>query len=75
MALYEYFCRECETLFELRRPMGDADSSVTCPEGHTDVRRKISVFAAVGASSDSGTAGLVGSSDGNCCGGACGCVH
>lgn len=75
MALYEYFCRECETSFEVRRPMRDADSGVTCPEGHRDVRRKISVFAAVGASIDAGAGSLEGPSAGGCCGGACGCGH
>lgn len=75
MALYEYFCRECETTFELRRPMRDADSSVTCPAGHLDVRRKISVFASVGASTEAGSGGLDATSGGGCCGGACGCGH
>ena len=73
MALYEYFCRECETSFEVRRPMRDADSGVTCPDGHRNVRRKISVFAAVGASDIAGSAGF--ESAGGCCGGACGCAH
>ena len=49
MALYEYLCRDCETTFEVRRAMGDADSGATCPSGHTDVRRKLSMFASVGA--------------------------
>lgn len=76
MALYEYFCRDCETSFELRRAMGDADRDVTCPEGHTDVRRKLSVFASVGgsASSDDGS-GPAATGGGGCCGGACGCGH
>ncbi len=49
MAVYEYLCRDCEAPFEVRRAMGDADSDVTCPSGHTDVRRKLSMFASVGA--------------------------
>lgn len=73
MALYEYFCRECETSFEMRRPMGDADSNITCPQGHLNVRRKISVFASVGASVDVGTSDFAAPSAGGCCGGACGC--
>jgi putative FmdB family regulatory protein len=75
MALYEYFCRECETSFEARRPMRDADLGVTCPEGHLNVRRKISVFAAVGALADAGPASFEAASAGGCCGGACGCGH
>src|SRR4051794_16537208 len=49
MAFYEYLCRDCDTSFELRRAMVDADDPVTCPNGHTDVRRKLSVFASIGA--------------------------
>jgi putative FmdB family regulatory protein len=73
MALYEYFCRDCETSFELRRAMGDADNRVACPNGHTDVRRKLSVFAAAG---NVGAAPFASApSGGGCCGGACGCAH
>ena len=76
MALYEYVCRECDTSFELRRAMADSDLSVACPSGHTDVRRKLSVFASVGVATGAGP-GPVGSpsSAGGCCGGACGCAH
>jgi putative FmdB family regulatory protein len=75
MALYEFLCRECETSFEVRRPMRDADADVTCPNGHANVRRKISVFASVGASADVGSGGFEASGVGGCCGGACGCGH
>jgi putative FmdB family regulatory protein len=78
MALYEYLCRDCDTSFELRRSFGDADRDVTCPSGHTDVRRKLSVFAAVGASTSSTPAPSARpsmGSGGGCCGGACGCGH
>ena len=47
MALYEYLCRDCQTSFEVRRPMGDVDGGVACPSGHTDVRRKLSTFVSV----------------------------
>lgn len=77
MALYEYLCLDCETSFEVRRAMGDADSSVTCPSGHTDVRRKLSMFASVGARAASVGAGSAPgpSSSGGCCGGSCGCAR
>jgi putative FmdB family regulatory protein len=75
MALYEYVCRRCDAPFEVRRSMEEADSHVTCPSGHTDVRRKLSMFAAVGARSTATTtaAPLGASPAGGCCGGACGC--
>ena len=74
MALYEYLCLDCETSFEVRRAMSDTDGAVTCPSGHTDVRRKLSTFVSVGsrANSSVSSAGSVGPA-GGCCGGACGC--
>jgi putative FmdB family regulatory protein len=72
MPLYEYVCRDCDTSFELRRAMSDSDSRVTCPSGHTDVRRRLSVFASVGARAQTTPLGSAPTS-GGCCGGACGC--
>ena len=69
MALYEYLCRDCDASFELRRAIGEADRDVTCPAGHTDVRRKLSVFAAVGGAAPAAASG----GGAGCCGGACGC--
>jgi putative FmdB family regulatory protein len=75
MATYEYRCRACGTTFEERRSMADADAVATCPDGHTDTTRLLSVFA----STTSGSAGASASmpsapmGGGGCCGGACGC--
>ena len=73
MALYEYHCRQCEQSFELRRAMGEADHEVVCPSGHTDVRRKLSVFASVGAAAGPAAGNAPAATAGGCCGGACGC--
>jgi putative FmdB family regulatory protein len=51
MALYEYRCRTCDTTFELRRPMAEANAPAACPDGHGDVVRLLSAFAAVGGES------------------------
>jgi putative FmdB family regulatory protein len=76
MALYEYLCRDCDTSFEVKRTMGEADGAVACPSGHTDVRRKFSMFASVGVSAGAGAVQSVPTrSAGGCCGGACGCGH
>ena len=76
MAIYEYVCRDCDISFDLRRAMGEADREVTCPNGHADVRRKLSVFSSVGASGDYGKVGSGPAPSGaGCCGGACGCRH
>ena len=76
MAVYEYLCRDCETSFEVRRAMGDADVSVMCPSGHTDVRKKLSMFASIGPrGTDVASIAPAARPAGGCCGGACGCGH
>jgi putative FmdB family regulatory protein len=71
VATYEYRCRACGATFEERRAMAEADAPATCPDGHADTTRLLSVFA----STSSGGASMPSapSSGGGCCGGACGC--
>lgn len=68
MPIYEYVCMACESRFEeLVRNGADPD----CPDcGSADVRRQLSVFAAVGGESPQPSFG-----GGGCCGGSCGCSH
>jgi putative FmdB family regulatory protein len=74
MATYEFRCRACGTTFEERRSMADADAPATCPEGHTDTTRLLSVFASTGgASAAPAPVRGGGMGGGGCCGGACGC--
>jgi putative FmdB family regulatory protein len=70
MPIYEYVCMTCESHFEeLVRNGQEPD----CPDcGAADVRRQLSVFAAVGGSSE---AGFGSGGAGGCCGGSCGCGH
>jgi len=72
MARYEYRCRTCDDRFELRRPMAEADAPASCPAGHADVVRLLSVFATVGTSGGSAPAPMAMPSGGGC-GGACAC--
>jgi putative FmdB family regulatory protein len=69
VATYEYRCRACGATFEERRAMAEADAPATCPEGHADTTRLLSVFASTGGAS----AGPAPAAGGGCCGGACGC--
>ena len=64
MAVYEYRCRTCDDLFELRRPMSESDTLAECPQGHADTVRLLSVFA-----SSSGSDVPAGG-----CGAGCACV-
>lgn len=71
MALYEFRCRTCDTVFEVRRPMSEAEDPAVCPQGHDDAVRLLSVFAAVGASTASG--GSSAPMPAGPCGGSCAC--
>jgi putative FmdB family regulatory protein len=72
MARYEYLCKDCGSTFELQRSMAEAEGDVRCPAGHSQVRRRFSVFATTGGAMPSFDAAPA-SGGGGCCGGACGC--
>ncbi len=75
MATYEFRCRACGATFDQRRTMAEADAPATCPEGHSDTTRLLSVFASTSGSS-SGRGSPMPSppmGGGGCCGGSCGC--
>jgi putative FmdB family regulatory protein len=69
--MYEYRCRTCDSRFELRRPMAEADAPAVCPGGHDGAVRLLSVFAAIGSAAST-PAGAAGPGPGPC-GGACAC--
>jgi putative FmdB family regulatory protein len=69
--LYEYRCIDCEGVFEVRRSMADADAEVRCPDGHTQVRRLLSVFATAGRSDSGAPVAIPAPAAG--CGGHCAC--
>ncbi len=79
MPLYEYFCTDCETKFEVLKPFAKADTAVECQECNgTHVRRLLSVFAARrsgdGEFGDGYSWDGPEASSGGCgCGGACSC--
>jgi putative FmdB family regulatory protein len=69
MPIYEYVCMECESHFEELVRNGEA---VSCPDCEaSNVRKQLSVFAAIGARD----APSLGGGGGGCCGGSCGCGH
>jgi putative FmdB family regulatory protein len=70
MPIYEYVCMECESHFEELVRNGEA---VWCPDCEaSNVRKQLSVFAAVGAAEQPSFGGPAPQS-GGCCGGSCGC--
>jgi putative FmdB family regulatory protein len=69
MPLYEFRCRTCDSTFDERRPMAEANAPATCPQGHDNAVRMLSVFASVGGGS--AQAMPAAPSGGGCCGGGC----
>jgi putative FmdB family regulatory protein len=51
MAIYEYFCPQCRKVFEIMRPMSQADNPTFCPKCNSQGERLLSVFA---STADSG---------------------
>jgi len=70
--IYEYVCMQCESHFEELVRNGEEPPCPDC--GGANVRRQLSVFAAVGASEQPTFRGPMGGG-GGCCGGSCGCGH
>lgn len=72
MPLYEYFCLNCRTTFDVLRPMRQADEPIRCQACESPkTRRVLSLFAAQTSNAADGHP----SSSGCACGGACACGH
>ena len=72
MPRYDFRCRTCGATFEVSRPMAASGDPATCPEGHRDTVKLMSLVA-VGGRADAAGQSPVPASGGGCCGGACGC--
>jgi putative FmdB family regulatory protein len=68
MPLYEFRCRTCDETFDVRRPMSRASERASCPQGHDDAVRLLSVFASVGAAASAPSPAAAPR-------GGCGCAH
>ena len=66
MPAYDYRCRSCDTLFEVRRGLSDDAPEATCPQGHNDTSRVFTPVAVGGSAAAPAPAG-----GGGCCGGGC----
>ncbi|MBX6371272.1 MAG: zinc ribbon domain-containing protein [Acidothermus sp.] len=64
MAVYDYRCRVCETVFSVSRPIDTPEVLPTCPQGHAEVSRVWSAVSMIG--SEAGGSSCA-------CGGACCC--
>lgn len=67
--IYEYRCRQCGDTFTVSRPMIASSDPASCPEGHTDTTRLLSVAGTVTTLGSGPTPAPT--SGGGCCGGGC----
>lgn len=67
MAVYDYRCRECDRVFEVRRAIESGAGEVRCPQGHDDVARMWSAVSVGGLAAAAAPA----AASGACCGGGC----
>ncbi|MFM9138542.1 MAG: FmdB family zinc ribbon protein [Actinomycetota bacterium] len=74
MPTYEFRCKTCDSVFEERRSMAQANEPATCPQGHDTAVRLLSVFASVGGNQSSTPAPSPAPRAGGC-GSGCGCHH
>jgi putative FmdB family regulatory protein len=72
MPIYEYVCSDCQTKFEVMRPMSQLSKPVACEHCHSKkTRRAMSLFSASsGGKPVTGTASS-GGGCGGCSGGSC----
>ncbi|MCA9730827.1 zinc ribbon domain-containing protein [candidate division KSB1 bacterium] len=55
MPIYEYQCKDCNSRFDLLRPMRASDEDVKCKDcGGSNVTKLLSMFASSGGSSYGG---------------------
>ena len=77
MPIYEYYCADCKTKFDARRPMDKADTAIQCRHCESmRTSRMLSLFAVASSNNESPSMPANFSGGGGCCGGgACGCGH
>jgi putative FmdB family regulatory protein len=73
MPTYEFLCRTCDSRFEARRTMSEADAPLLCPEGHPETTRVFSVFSSMVPAGAGAPAPAPMPRMGGGCGTACGC--
>jgi putative FmdB family regulatory protein len=68
---YDFRCRDCDSTFEVSRPMSASGEPAVCPGGHSDTVKLLSTVAVGGLSSGAGSRVSAPAGGGGCCGGGC----
>ncbi|WP_285502845.1 zinc ribbon domain-containing protein [Actinokineospora sp. NBRC 105648] len=66
MPTYEFRCRECGSTFDVQRAMSASSEPATCPDGHGDTVKLLSMAGLAGRAGAPAPSG-----GGGCCGGGC----
>ncbi|OGO02290.1 MAG: hypothetical protein A2Y59_03510 [Chloroflexi bacterium RBG_13_52_14] len=45
MPIYEFLCKKCGTIFEVKRPFSESSAPATCPSCGGSAEKLVSVFA------------------------------
>lgn len=67
MAIYEYFCKNCNYKFEQLRSMADANKDANCPKCNNPAKRSLSRFACF-TKDDSGISSPISGTGSSCSG-------
>jgi putative FmdB family regulatory protein len=68
---YEFRCKDCATTFEVRRSMAESSDPASCPDGHDNTVKLLSMVSVT--TGGDGASAPAGGGGGGCCGGGCGC--
>lgn len=74
MAVYDYLCRTCDRVVEVRASFSEKDAGLrpSCPSCEGEDLRRLFTAVAVGTAGARATSPAAGGG-GGCCGGTCGC--
>ncbi len=67
MPIYEYKCEHCDLMFELIRPLSQADNKASCPHCKKECSRMLSQFASFSRGADGVSVSTGGTSSCNGC--------
>ncbi|MFC2034755.1 zinc ribbon domain-containing protein [Chloroflexota bacterium] len=72
MPIYEYVCTDCESRFELLRPLSQSSDAASCPRCQQSAQRILSSFASFSTNDSGLTAPIGGNACSSCGSSSCG---